>query len=536
MQLSGAVLFLLCTISAAKHDSSAGHANIQQLGHLRQSLVPQEHNVAAFGHPSEHFKDAGSLLELPKAKQDPGDGSVTTTEYKNWFERMGGALVSFCLSFAVFGLSVALLWVNERRAARMDALLGYGERECISVEEASEDDRGELVHVSGGSAMAKAPIECKLVQGIVLKACLRFMTTVEVYQWVEHKDSSEKKDMVGGGKTTTTTYRYEQRWDSTKHNSSQFQNKNKQNRFPVKPQINTVSSSKVEYKSGTSSSGADWILPTDLVNQLTDFEDASRIVGATQVTMSEGGVSLRKEGKEDEFYYSANSARPKIGDVRVKFSYIADNKEVTVVALQAQARKASLTETFIPYRPISRGLCGVNDKARKDALTEEGKKSQAGLVEADRCDMGCFNIFCCVFCFCNILQWVSVLGPPSIFNLFPGCLTKGECFNRLRNESATWKWIFRLGGWLLMIISVMMFFEPVFMVLNIVPFVEYLHITDALSFVVFILATLVTAAVATLIVGAAYMAYRPMSAMALFTLAAAIAAIPIAMNMGHVHS
>lgn len=500
---------------------------------MKDATVWPKGELAGLPHPSEQSQALGPLLAMTAVAQDP-DGSDTTTEYENWFDRMAGALVCFCLSFLVFGASVAMLWVNERRAARMDALLGYGESECICVQEASDEDRGELVHVSGGSAVAKAPVKSKLFSGVALKECLRLMTTVEVYQWIEIKETSEKKDMVGGGKTITTTYTYEKRWESSKHHSSQYHNKKMQNRFPVTPQIQTISSPNVEYVSGTSS-GSGWVLPSELVSQLTDFQDASDALGSSQVTMTEGGISLSLRRAEDgHFFYSATSTNPQIGDVRVKFGYIADSKEVTVLALQAEAKKAAMTETFLPYRPIRRGLCGISAGARKEALITEGMKTQGDLVEADQCNMGIFNIFCCVFCFCNILNWFSVLGPPEIFNLFAGTVGKATAFGQLRRESAFWKWVFRLFGWFLMAASVMMFLEPLFMILNLVPFLEYLHLTDMIHSVVYILALLITALVSTLIVSFAYLAYRPMKAMMLFAVAAAIASIPIAINKGYV--
>lgn len=458
--------------------------------------------------------------------------SVTETTHENWFSRMGGALVALLVSPFVMSLSIAVLWINERRAARMDALIAYAQQECVSVEKASAGDRGELVHVASGRAVAKAPVESKPFRGVSMKGCLRVRTRVEVFQWIEKSETQEKSDGVGGGKTTTTVYSYEKTWDSVKHDSASYRNKRHTNKFPVAPVVDVTEAPHVEYAFGASAAG--WVLPAGLVCQFSNFESAVNAIGADRV-ICQNGTILRRDGSNADYFYSEARGDPQIGDVRATFEYVPDNQDATIVALQSPSKKASTTETFLPYRPIQRGW-GLSDESRKTALLKEGERSHEELAAADEIKMGPLAcLCCCCLCCCSLVsRFMTQISPPEIFNLYPGSATRGECFSRIQQGATNVKWILRIVGWLCLQMAMMMFLQPMFMLVNVVPFLEYLHISGAIEAVVFVLALIFTAMVSSLIVCVAYLAYRPLVAMVYLGVGVAIAAVPLSIYMGYV--
>ena len=136
--------------------------------------------------------------------------TITEVTHESWFSRMGKAVggVAFGLVLVIAG--VGLLFWNEGRSVRRYQTLDAGQKRVVSVAadrvDAAHD--GRLVHLSE-RATATRPLEDPEF-GLSLTALL-LQRVVEMYQWTEDKETKERKK-VGGGKETTTTYRYQKRW------------------------------------------------------------------------------------------------------------------------------------------------------------------------------------------------------------------------------------------------------------------------------------------------------------------------------------
>jgi len=143
--------------------------------------------------------------------QDPSgpSGTYTDTSSESWFSRMGDAFMAVIVGLVLVTIAVPVLWFNERRVARMESIIAVGEGECVSVKRANAENRGDLVHVSGGEVRATKAVTDPTFQGLSFDTkCVRLQTTIEVFQWKEHEKKEEKKNLVGGGTTTITTYQY----------------------------------------------------------------------------------------------------------------------------------------------------------------------------------------------------------------------------------------------------------------------------------------------------------------------------------------
>lgn len=476
-----------------------------------------------FGHTmaSRSFRKAGAgQLATLSVANDPIKSATTT--HQNWFERLKSSIASVVIGIVLCIFSIPIMWMNERRAARYESLIAVGKKECKSLEPGKSDpsNRGVLVHMQGATAHGEVEVKDRRFADFnVHDGCLRLRTTVEAYQWVEHSHSETKKDNVGGGSTTTTTYSYNQEWVSYEVNSGSFNDRSYTNHM-AKPGFRlgseTADCSLVYY-------GDSYVLPMDLVAQLGNFQDASKLVG------DEIDGFVRKIGCDKEHYYFPEEAagrcqHPNTGDMRVKFSWVPDC-EATVFALQAES-KTSTRDSFLPYRMISRGLCGVNEDEQKRRQIFEARKTADELYEADKCSCGPLNgLFCCCMCVLNCVSFCfSAAAPPQVYCLLHGSVSLSACWEKVELVANAQKNCIRFVAWAMLLIGLMLQLAPIFTVIDIIPFVGP-TLSNILWLAVFLVAVVLTLVIATLVMSLAYLVYRPMiGIMYLFLTATVVAA------------
>jgi len=464
-------------------------------------------------------------------------------EHQSWFSRMADSLKGVVIGCILITFSIPILWVNERRNARLESLIDVGERSCqtVTADEADEANRGCLVHLNSADATANGLVEDDRFEDVKSDGeCLRIRSLVEVYQWTEKSETKESKDSVGGGKTTTTTYSYERRWSDQRTDSSTFhcgQAEKTQyvNSFPVDGLLlgmRCKTSTDVRY-------GDAFSVPAEMVRQLENFKnvvdepDNPLKLGNT---LTFGDFSLQKEG---DYYIRTKlvgknldySRQPEIGDTRVKIEYVP-NGPATVIGLQVpmSARKSGLVaspqtpkladsegtgkdsrDSFYPYRMISRGWCGINEAVQKERQIEEGRKSANELYQADACHCGPLTICCCCcLCACNLVALCfSGLAPPQVFGMYPGHISAKQCWEDVKKQGTASKWGFRLLGWLLMLTGTYMLFQPLFVALDVIPFVGP-YLGDFAGYVVYAACFICTLLVSMVIVALAYAVYHPL--------------------------
>lgn len=425
--------------------------------------------------------------------------SYTNTEHESWFDRMGDAFSEFILGVVMITFSIPVLWFNEKRKARMDSIIALGESECVPVNVAKDEHRGDLVHVSGGIATASGPIADDAFPEVAFKEdCLRLRRTVEVFQEIEHKSTHERKDMVGGGKTKTTTYTYKPEWSSTAHDNNAEEG-HKNTDFKCSPGEFSTTCSRVEY--GQRPDG--FVLPESLVAELNQWESACKRLGKT---VSTRGMQLTKN---EDWYYSATASSPQLGDVRAKFDLIPDGP-ATIVGLQLKGSKDM--DSFGPYRMISRGICcwRVSHEEQQQLLILEAEKKVTELYEQDKCSCGPLSLCCCCcIAVCNLVSFCfAALLTPQIYHMFHGTKTPGECISSIKAESSMMVWILRLVGWFLLFSGTYALFSPLLVFVDIIPFLGPLLSTFG-GALIWIMCLVVTLIVASLIVSVAYLVYRP---------------------------
>ncbi len=147
--------------------------------------------------------------------------TVVTTQ--SYFSRIGDSIKGIGIGVILFIVAFPLLFWNEGRAVRRYKTLKTGAKEVISVASDKVDpvNQDKLIHFTGKTAtvdMLMDPIFQINYNGIVLRR------KVEMFQWVENA-STETKKKVGGSEEKTTTYTYAQEWNENAIDSSNFYNK-----------------------------------------------------------------------------------------------------------------------------------------------------------------------------------------------------------------------------------------------------------------------------------------------------------------------
>ena len=140
-------------------------------------------------------------------------------ENPSWVQRLGSSFKGVLIGFALFIAGFPILFLNEGRAVDTAKRLKEGAGAVVDVPADKIDaaNEGQLVHVSG-----KADTQEVLSDDVfgVSATALRLLRTVEVYQTVEHSETTREKR---GDKTVEkTTYTYSNEWCTKPVDSSQY--------------------------------------------------------------------------------------------------------------------------------------------------------------------------------------------------------------------------------------------------------------------------------------------------------------------------
>mmetsp|Transcript_35244 Transcript_35244/g.76993 ORF Transcript_35244/g.76993 Transcript_35244/m.76993 type:complete len:520 (+) Transcript_35244:61-1620(+) len=451
----------------------------------------------------EHrYKKSGALAA---SWQERLRGRILTTVHDAQVRRTAGLIAEALAGVILIYLSVTVMWLNERRNARIESLISIASNQCVSTKKAQPENRGELVHVTG-EARSMSPIADGRFRNVVFSAnCLRLKTTVEVFQWVQHAHTTEKKDLVGGGTTRTTTYTYTQEWSTHRHDSGSFKQKDKQNKFLVNPGVEEKTCDRVEF-------GDDFMAPENLVQQLDDYVSAHDHLDSS-VTAAVGGVKCVRRGA---WFLSGSGSE--VGDVRVKFDIVCDGL-ATVMSLQVANERAGEKETFAPYRMIS-GRIGK--AVRQQRLIAESRKDSIELPGEDDSSWVVLALCCCLP---GMRHFVNSCFPsavaPQIHHMFSGVMSPGKCISVIQAENPIMVWMIRLVSWVGLCAGVTALFSPFVAFVDIMPLLGPLASSLGIgSFL--LLCLLVTLIGVLLVLTLAYMPYSPLLATVYLLLAAGI--------------
>uniref|UniRef100_A0A7N8XK32 Transmembrane protein 43 n=1 Tax=Mastacembelus armatus TaxID=205130 RepID=A0A7N8XK32_9TELE len=253
---------------------------------------------------------------------------VSVKSNPGFLERLSETAGGTVVGIGLFFLSIYVLFTNEGRALQTASSLDEGLSLVVPLGPHSSielQNNNRLVHLSAQlhtSQPLSDPNYKVVVQAVKLKR------QVEMYQWVEYRES---KDYQENGETKTeTTYTYNTEWKSELINSRNF-DKEIGHQNPSAMAVESVTVVAPEVRAGP------FMLSKGLVEQINNFQTLSlRDFPAFNL---DPFLTIN----DDYFYHTQNPHRPEVGDVRVRFSYAGLSGEtshlgpaqtVSIVAMQ----------------------------------------------------------------------------------------------------------------------------------------------------------------------------------------------------------
>ena len=233
---------------------------------------------------------------------------VTTHSFgENVKNSFGGIIIGILL----FVASIMVLWTNEGNLAKQNKIAKFVCENAIPVEVTTVDKANDnkLISTSG-----EAVTEVSLTDGILtVPNALVLERKVEMYQWRENQNTDSETKM-GGSTTDVTTYSYEKVWSDSAIDSSDFHSKSHAN-----PPF-TIKSARYNAKTGKFGDYNLKETQTSALHHLTDYTD----------------LPQNPQYKTfDSYYYRGNDINdPKIGDVRISYSYIPSGTQLSVIGMQ----------------------------------------------------------------------------------------------------------------------------------------------------------------------------------------------------------
>jgi hypothetical protein len=367
---------------------------------------------------------------------------ITEVTSESVFGRIGKSFVGVLIGLVLIVGSVVLLFWNEGRAVATAKSLREGAAAVIDVpgDNINSANESKLIYVTGDTAVTKA-VEDPLFN--ISEAALRLRRNIEVYQWKEKKES-KKRDKIGGGTETTTTYSYEKEWSSSLTRSSGFKSP-EDHRNP-----DHLAVPKAEFVARDATLGQ-FMLTPEIIGKMTGDE----ALAATDEQLAKVSSKLQTKLKveSDEFYLGADPAQPEIGDEKISFTVLRPGT-VSIVAAQTK-------QSFAPY------------------TTQNGREIE--LVEA-------------------------------------GNVPAAQMFAHAQDANRNLTWILRAVGFAAMFIGGMLLLGPISALAHILPFLGSL-VEIGFAIVAFLISVILSM----LVIGTAWIVYRPV--LGVLLLAAAIGCI-----------
>jgi len=166
-----------------------------------------------------------------------------------------------------------------------------------------------------------------------------------MYQWQE-SSKSEKRNKLGGGTETVTTYSYSKVWSSRAIDSGNFKNPGG-HQNPGSMRFGSE-----QWTTSQARLGA-FRLPEAEVSRIQRWEDL------TVTPAEDGALPDGAEAWNGGYYIGIDPDEPQIGDLRVRFSVVRPT-EISIVAKQ-------VSDTIEPYRTSNGGSIDLQEVGIQNA-------------------------------------------------------------------------------------------------------------------------------------------------------------------------
>ncbi len=249
---------------------------------------------------------------------------VTRVEEVGWGSRIIDSIKGVLIGLLLFVVSFPLLFLNEGRAVHRAKDLEEGRGAVVEASAATVDPahEGKLVHLTGAAATSAALTDGAL--GPTAPGALRLRRVVQMYQWVEERNT-RTTSQTGGSQRRTTTITYKKDWSEAALDSSTYDQWRDHSNPPMPLRSETFEPERVTV--GVR------VLTAALVNQAQNYQPF-----AVQPAQAPGLAALQRPVAltADGLYLGAAPTAPAIGDLRVRWESVPAGT-VSVLAAQRGA-------------------------------------------------------------------------------------------------------------------------------------------------------------------------------------------------------
>ena len=290
--------------------------------------------------------------------------AYTETTSTSYGQRLAGSAKGMIGGLLMFIIGTCLLWWNEGRTVRTAKAIGDAASHVESVADVSRVDaslNGKLIHAS-----AFADTKDTLTDDMfgVRELAIRLDRKVEYYQWVENAQTKER-EKIGGGKETTTTYTYEQKWVDKPVNSAEFKDPQYQSANKVLSEVEERNEMAQHVTFGA------YTLPELFVASISGSEPVEvRMTEEQRFTWDERLHMLRpKVNTETSLVHtSANTVylglspnSPQVGDVRVTFTKVPPADISLIAQVDGSTFKAYRAKNGQSFSRVQMGTVGADE-------------------------------------------------------------------------------------------------------------------------------------------------------------------------------
>lgn len=308
--------------------------------------------------------------------------SLTEVTSHSWLSRIIGALKGLVLGFVLIPAAMVLLYWNESRSVNTYESLKEGAKAVISADakQINTENEGKLIHITGKARTEEVLQDPEFE---VSANALRLKRKAEMYQWRERRETETRKKL-GGGSEEVTHYYYEKVWSEERIDSRSF-------REPTGHENPQMPHQSKEYIANQAKLEA-FDLPTTLLRDLNVF------------------IPLPIENKQMVIFHNTiflgqNSSDPQIGDMKIEFSQVPTEMQVSTYAQQSNGALA-------PY------------------VTKRGQ---------------------------------------AIMRIEPGVRTADEMFKAAQAENEMLTWLLRVVGFVVILIGFTLIFHPLSVFADVIP-------------------------------------------------------------------
>ena len=290
--------------------------------------------------------------------------AYTETTSTSYGQRLAGSAKGMIGGLLMFIIGTCLLWWNEGRTVRTAKAIGDAASHVESVADVSKVDaslNGKLIHAS-----AFADTKDTLTDDLfgVREQAIKLDRKVEYYQWVEHSQT-KKRDKVGGGEETITTYTYEQEWVKKPVNSSNFKESRYRNANRVLSQVEERNEMAQHVTFGA------YTLPESFVASISGSEPVEvRMTEEQRFTWDERlHMLMPKVNTETSLVHtSANTVylglspnSPQVGDVRVTFTKVPPADISLIAQVDGSTFKAYRAKNGQSFSRVQMGTVSADE-------------------------------------------------------------------------------------------------------------------------------------------------------------------------------